>query len=533
MKRSEIKNAYDSIAPSREAKERMLSSILSAASQPDPVRKDDTMYRRNHKPVLIAAIVALMVLLMGCAVVALNLGDLKIGEYTYTESRYIDENGNKIPETEKTRDVISLQGIAGSPSQLAAREWYEFESTYDVDWATVDSDDYEKPEEYAAYFVYDQNMQDKVDEICEKYGLKLAGTIAYVQHWDEDIFYESLGIDSLLKKDAQVRKGNGSGYFYECGNFKLEFGVTLNSPDVEWKREVYISMRYADKAYLDTVFETIADAGSAEQWTYTIEDGSQVLVVKTEDSVSVFCDREDAFISVSFSIYHQYDDNSRAYMSDRDVELLIDAIDFTIKPQKPDMDAVKVKLEKSNQNYMAEQEAMYESMGDPYVKDSYQDYIEDLLNYASGEYTYGFADVNGDGFEELLIGELSVIEYFGGDENCFTEVITLKDGKTKFFFSTTLPTYLCEGYALESNQNSEYCQWYGYYTLGTNYDPEKMCCEKYEFISYDKYDEVWKYSDFSAIADTVISEKEAKDIMDSYSRISLEMKPISEFPMDE
>lgn len=55
-----------------------------------------------RRPLLIAALVALMLLLVGCAVVyVLSLQKLQIGEYQYTEPRYIDEAGNKVYATEK------------------------------------------------------------------------------------------------------------------------------------------------------------------------------------------------------------------------------------------------------------------------------------------------------------------------------------------------------------------------------------------------------------------------------------------------
>ena len=71
-----------------------------------------------RKPLLVAAIVALMLFLMGCAAVVLfHLNDLKIGEQTYIQHPLYLEDGTKTPATEKVKEIISVQGVAESPNQ--------------------------------------------------------------------------------------------------------------------------------------------------------------------------------------------------------------------------------------------------------------------------------------------------------------------------------------------------------------------------------------------------------------------------------
>ena len=153
---------------------------------------------RKHfrRPLLIAAIVALTALLVGCAVAyALSVGNLKLGTYSHTMPRYIDAEGNKVPETEITRDVISLQGIAGSPNFLAARGWVEFEPSYDPGPRVLEEADNNPitvSSDYDAYFVYTQEMMDKIDEITKKYNLELAGEFAGFQEYEMALFFDAL-----------------------------------------------------------------------------------------------------------------------------------------------------------------------------------------------------------------------------------------------------------------------------------------------------------------------------------------------------
>ena len=79
-----------------------------------------------RKPFLIAALIAVTMLLAGCAVAyVLRLQDMSIGQETYTQ--YFDENGRAIDPTEKTRDILTLYGYSGDPIQLALTDWFHFQ----------------------------------------------------------------------------------------------------------------------------------------------------------------------------------------------------------------------------------------------------------------------------------------------------------------------------------------------------------------------------------------------------------------------
>ena len=136
-----------------------------------------SMKRTLKRPLLIAAIITLMLFLMGCAaVVLLHLNDLKIGERTYTQHPLYLEDGTKTPATEKVKEIISVQGVAESPNQQAAKEWYEFTKAYDIVQKYPDGiPDFTAPDAYDSYWVPTQELVDKVDEICKKYDLKLVG----------------------------------------------------------------------------------------------------------------------------------------------------------------------------------------------------------------------------------------------------------------------------------------------------------------------------------------------------------------------
>lgn len=534
MKRSRIRNAYDLIQPDREAKDRMLENILSAASERTPGGKEINMKRTNlRKTWLVAAVIGLMVFLMGCAVVLFTLQDMKIGEYTYTQPRYIDENGEKIPEKEITRDVISLQGIKGSPSQMAAQEWHEFEQSYDPGYVHLneaDKNPIEVSRDYDAYFVYTQEMVDKLDEIVAKYGLELAGPMALTQSYETDIFFDSLGLTNLHREEAAIEVEYSSGYFYACGNFESDFYITLTDEASAWDHEFYASMRYCGKDYLDTVFSYISGVENYKQWTHKLPDGREVLIITGDDHARILCDTEEAFITVFFDTTYCDENNNTTVMTDRDMELVADAMDFSIVPQKPDMEEAQRRIDESYAKWKAEEEAKaaaidFEDVFTP--KASYAEKIQAIIDNGTDpdNFYYMLHDINGDGIEDLFLGS---------ETDSFGSIYTMYNGETYMLLSFGLDrySYLCENGVILHNEPDFDPKLHSFYKIGT-VTGDGLEAQYIDTVSYDAWEETWiRFTDGNYSARESISEEEAMNIIESYGRVELEMKPISEFSMN-
>ena len=399
MTRRQAREAYKEISLSQREKEALLISILSASGIAAPGGKDRNMRKRNYRPAILAAIVALMVLLMGCAWVVMRFDDLVIGEKEFERTHVDEGNGELITEPVEVRNILSLQGIAGSPNYQAVKEWLEFKETYDPDLSLLDEDGFQAGPEYDAYSAYTQDMVDKIDEICGKYGLQPAGQIVYVDPWQTEVMMNVLGIPTFLKGEVQDVYYAG-GYFYSCGNFKMEGNFTLASQEAAWKDEVHFSYRYTDKGYLDTVFLAL-NPETVTQWNYTCADGTEILIVHGEDQGYLFCDREDAFLTVSFYSEDIMSEDG-PYMTQRDMELVAEAIDFSVKPGSFEMKEAVMAL--------ADATAAYNETKPPREPWGYDSMVEWMIPWRIETFEdppqlyYAMLDFDEDGVVDMLMG---------------------------------------------------------------------------------------------------------------------------------
>ena len=179
----------------------------------------------------------------------LRLMDMKAGEYTFTVPKHLDKNGNQVHETEVTKDVLSLQGYTGTPGYLAFQEW----ETYEQARAEPENKETVPMEDRLDYLPYGCDYQeelDKVDEICEKYGLYKLG-IAWLEEKPE-LTWNALGIEGVLLPGAPAEVRYDQGYYYWDGTFYMPFCVTLTDTNASWRHPAFAEIRYAKKTAFST-----------------------------------------------------------------------------------------------------------------------------------------------------------------------------------------------------------------------------------------------------------------------------------------
>ena len=99
-----------------------------------------TVHRTIRRPLLVAAIIALTLLLVGCAVVyILSLKEIKLGEQqtAYDSFSYDPVTGLPVEYLGKEtviEQALSFAGMKDTPTYKAAQEWYDFKQSYDPDY---------------------------------------------------------------------------------------------------------------------------------------------------------------------------------------------------------------------------------------------------------------------------------------------------------------------------------------------------------------------------------------------------------------
>lgn len=494
-----------------------------------------------RKAWLLAAVIALMLLLVGCTVVyMLRLQDMKIGETLETRGEWNGPAGEYAPPTEWTSTELSLQGYHGSPEQLALREWLDFKAQYDPEDILLKENNRNEsniPEQYyITYDYYTVEMMDKLKEILDKYQLNALGTWIYFDRWEEPLFYKALQIDSLCQPGVHAEKM--AGYFSPEGSFHAEFWQTL---EAEQDHRV-VSYTYARDSYFYPYYSVMKNIELWDQWHYTTASGTDVLLAAYENALVIICDRETGFIHVTTEndLFNTPYGGAAEPMTRQKAEKIADSLNFSISPQGCDP---------------AEAEAMRADYPEPErqkdfmigfrmppgtnfwlppeeIADSFSFYISYILenkdaigNRDVDQLDYCVTDLNNDGQSEILLqyrdtGKYREILQMVEDPNSRKQAVSVR----------FINGYVYEGPVFERiSDHTEYDGFlcYEYKDFSWNdiaclrFDPEAKTWTK-SSSKGDTPDAVWE----------PISESEANAIRRSYPPLRLEMKPLSQFPRD-
>ena len=475
----------------------------------------------TRKMWLIAAVIALMLLLVGCAVIHfLRMQDMKVGEYSFYVPTEYDENGNVIPvETQEPITLLSLQGT----NMEALAEWLAFTNSYDQDGTIlIEADgtgsEWELPDNYhLTYGCYSQEMVDKLDEIVNKYHLKLLSSYIPLNYYESSVLLNSLGLKGLVKTDPDVQVEYGDGDFHIEGTFTLNMEISLDMGDWSWEQGS-ASYRYSLKDYFDPLTGSMLESHDYTQWDYTRKDGKKVLLVLNEGTARIYADLPKAFISIYLDPVICVDGNEVS-MTQEALQQLAELFDLSIEPQPTTMEQVEKYKAEAQAQYeadraasRAEHEAMY-AVG-------YKEFVEYRLGTVPNpeNVSYVLYDVNGDGVEELIINSL--------------DILSMKDGQSyKYFDLTNTGVFIGRFQPCEGNVFEVYCEdlgMYQHYFYQANAESASFITG----VSHDASNGAWYlHSKDGAYTENrkQITEEEAQKILDSYTRVEFRWLPLKRF----
>ena len=470
---------------------------------------------------LIAAVIALMLLLVGCAVVyVLRMQNLKVGEYSFYIPTEYDEDGNVIPaESQEPIIMLSLQGT----NMEALTEWVTFTNTYDQDGTIlIEADgtgsEWELPDNYhLTYGCYSQEMVDKLDEIVNKYHLKLLSSYIPLNYYESSVLLNSLGLKGLVKTDPDVQVEYWDGDFHLEGTFDLNMYISMDMGDWKWERGS-ASYRYSLKDYFDPITGGMLESIDYTQWDYTRKDGKKVLLVLSEGTARIYANLPDAFISIYLDPVI-WVDGEKVPMTQTALQQFAELFDLSVKPQPTTMEQVEKYKADALHQYEAERAASRAEHEAMYAA-GYKEFVEYRLGTVPNpeNVSYVLYDVNGDGVEELIINSL--------------DILSMKDGQSYMYFDlTNTGVFIGRFQPCEGNVFEVYCEdlgMYQHYFYQAN-------AESVTFItgvSHDASNGAWYlHSKDGAYTENrkQITEEEAQNILDSYTRVEFRWLPLKRF----
>ena len=505
---------FDLLGNTRDSYVREVQQIRSGECPAKPKRMPP------KRMLLIAAVVALTLLLVGCAVVyVLRMQNLTVGEYDpYIPVAY-DEYGEIIPvETQRNPMYLSIQGV----HMEALAEWLEFTENYDRDGtimleADKSGSEWDLPDSYhLTYGCYSQEMIDKLDEISAKYDLKLLSAYITCQRYEMDVMFQALGFDGVMLDSPKIEVEYADGDFYLQGSFWLELFLSMDGE--HWKcDEEIVSVRYSNKNYFDPNTSLVWDIDNYTQWDYTRTDGKQVLLALSKGAARIYADLGDAMMTVSLD-GHTWVDGQEITMTKDALEEIAELVDLSIRPHDADPAEVDRLKAEAMAAYEVEQAAKQKKREEQYNA-GYKEYADYYMSFTRnhGGASYILWDVNGDGVEEMVVN---------GDA-----ILSIRDGESYKYFDLSgtgiIPAgfRLCEGNVFEVWSDMFTDDKYYFYQAG----PEGVT-----FLTGVRHLDVtgqWYQVEASG-NQTEISEAEAQAIRAGYPHVDFDWIPLKYYGTD-
>lgn len=313
----------------------------------------ESKHRRPVRPLLIAALVALLLMLVGCAVVyVLNMQSMKIGNIMESQpilsENYMDITGYRDVELQ----VLTLAGLKGSTNYKAAKEWHEFKESYDPNGEKYQEllcvgNLEEYPPDFNGLPIYTQEMRDAMDGILAKYNLLPPGEPLEFRTLKQ--MCTALGIEKIQTAQNNVDIRISHGYCNSNGNFYLNVQFSLpESEDLQYY-DTWGNLYWCRKDCFTPEYTTIEDTNDWKEWNYTTTDGSEVLIFRSPSDWRgwIVCQRDEAQMVLQLEVRKDLMSDNHTeyqYLTDRQIEMIADAVDFSIQPKKVSKEDVKKQL---------------------------------------------------------------------------------------------------------------------------------------------------------------------------------------------
>ena len=460
----------------------------------------------RNRMLLIAAVISLLLLLVGCAAVLIGLQKIYMGRVTFPQYRHEGW----------TRDLVSINGYVDSANYQATQEWIDFQTAYDADRSLLlnrETIGYEPPEDYWIYNCYTSAMKDKVDEICEKYDLQLAGRPLFYTGPEEIL--SAIGVPSMVNPAAEPMFSLSGGSCYRSGSFHM-VGMVDHCFEGRGAPDTMLFCYFCDrKSVFFPDYEIFEDMDTLDSWECTAWDGTKLVLAQSYSKGVITADVGDFFISVSLDFCYSVPPGREVDLhnpcSRAEFERIASKFAYQISPREPDLPQTQDPSEPDLE----------------YTSWNYNDYMAHWVpgSFASEAYDPAdqqkYLDLDGDGTSEMLI--------WNAQTGIVYEVVTMEEGRALCVYGGgtyaeddhTRQMYLCEENFLEREEKDgavQGMQLNEYY----RFRDQQLVIVECVMLGYDGK---WYWSECGGASSVMwkeITEDEYKAVREKYTRIEIE-----------
>lgn len=293
----------------------------------------------GRRPLLIAALIGLMLFLMGCAWVVMKMQDLKIGQTTGEQYVFATDGVTIIGTETVEQNVLTLAGLEGSAPYKANAEWYAYQEELLASISQMEQDG-TLPEGYWEENTYWNKLNARAEQLAQEYGLKPQGK--KLEFRTTKNMCDALGIERFQTDADAVAVTVKDGNCYDNGNFLLNMDFSFRDGDQYDVSDTWGILYWNWKDCFSRDYVLLKDSADWKEWNYTTASGTNVLILRSESDWNgyIICDRADALMTLRVEARRDLGNNvdgktwfDYLYLTDRQMEQLADAIDFGIDPR--------------------------------------------------------------------------------------------------------------------------------------------------------------------------------------------------------
>lgn len=280
-----------------------------------------------------------VILLMGMTMILGLTACQKKEEETEMDSKPVEavseERVNAAQPSEDGQETDTyLNSFSSSPEVQACGEWRDFRAGYDPDSTILmgvldqEEDETSQPDEYEDYACYTDEMKNKVDEICTKYGLAKLSGLQYDVSYDE--ICSQAGTGKFCQDSEAAKHDLLSGFLYDDGSFLIEGNLMLSgSTDTKTIYDIGYLFSRSVKGTFNASYLNLGDLSQYNVRKYITKGGDEVFFLCHEEiNPNIIAEREKSFIVIS-GLGDLLDVSD---VNDERLELFAEAFDFSVIP---------------------------------------------------------------------------------------------------------------------------------------------------------------------------------------------------------